>query len=219
MTGRLAQFSAPAPALPPGWTPSWNLSPGQQVLILRKPDRSVECVQVLWKLTPGWLKDLSRAPFSIQAETLHEKPMYRQPLVSRRCIIPVDGFYLWQQQGQRKQPWYLRRREGGLALAGIWERYSLEDGSAWDSCALITAPATGLAARLGERMPVSLNAAEQAIWLASATAPLALQPLLLNAASKVQMMYPVSSAVSNAATRGAHCCTPSGPIVQEPAGA
>lgn len=215
MTGRLAQFTAPTATPPPDWKPSWNLAPGQPLLILRKVDQVTECVQVLWRLTPGWLKDLSRAPFSLQAETLHDKPMYRQPLVARRCLIPVDGYYLWQQQGQRKQPWYLRRREGGLLLAGLWERYALDDGTAWDSCALITAPANGLAARLGERMPVSLNSAEQAIWLASATAPGALQPLLLNARSRVQLMHPVSPAVSSPATRGAHCCTPSGHIVQE----
>lgn len=215
MTGRLAQFTAPTATPPPGWKPNWNLAPGQPLLILRKGEQGSECVQVLWRLTPGWLKDLSRAPFSVQAETLHDKPMYRQPLVERRCLIPVDGFYLWQQQGQRKQPWYLRRREGGLLLAGLWERYALDDGTLWDSYALITAPAKGLAARLAERMPVSLNSAEQAIWLASATAPGALQPLLLNATSRVQLMHPVSPSMSSTATRGAHCCTPTGHLIQE----
>lgn len=217
MSGRLAQFSSPTRVPPAGWKPAWNISPGQRLLIQRKGADGLECVQVLWRLTPTWLKDLSRAPFSIQAESLHDKPMYRQPLVERRCLIPVDGYFLWKQQGQRKQPWYLRRREGGLAVAGLWERYSLDDGSLWDSCALITVPATGLAARLGERMPATLNSAEQAIWLASATAPGALQPLLFNAAPRVQMMYPVTPAVSNPATQGAHCCTPSGSIIQEPA--
>ncbi len=219
MTGRLAQFTAPTREPPAGWAPSWNLSPGQRLLILRRTEQGSETVEVLWRLTPGWLKDLSRAPFNVQAETLHDKPMYRQALVARRCIVPVDGFYLWKQIGQRKQPWYLRRREGGLALAGLWERYSLDDGSVWDSCAVITAPASGLAARLSDRMPVSLNSAEQAIWLASATAPSALQPLLLNAVPRVQMMYPVTPAVSSPATRGAHCCTPSGPVVQDSASA
>lgn len=214
MTGRIAQFNAPVADIPQGWQPNWNLSPGNRVLILRKLDNQLDCAEVLWNLTPGWLRDLSRAPFSAQAEFLHDKPMFREPLVQRRCLIPVDGFYMWKPQGQRKQPWYLRHEQGGLALAGLWERYALDDGSYWDSCVLITAPAKGLAARLGERMPVTLNRAEQAIWLAAATAPSALQPLLLNADSQVRLMYPVNPAVSSPATQGPQCCNPTGHAVR-----
>lgn len=213
MAGRLAQFTPPLADVPAGWKPSWNVSPGQQVLILRKRDGRLVCDQVLWNLTPGWLNDLSRAPFSTNAEYMLDKPMYRQPLVERRCIIPVDGYFAWRQQGKRKQPWYLRRRHGGLALAGIWERYRLDKDTYWDSCAVITAPAKGLPTKVGTRMPVMLNAGEQAIWMANATAPSALLPLLLNADPQTDMMYPVSTAVSSPATQGAHCCTPYGQIV------
>lgn len=215
MSGRLAQFKPPMATVPESWQPSWNLSPGQRVLILRKTDNRVECVEVLWNLTPGWLKDLSRAPFNAKAEFLHDKAMLREPLVQRRCLIPVDGYYVWKQQGQRKQPWYLRREQDGLALAGLWARYPLDDGSYWDSCVLITAPAKGLPARLVERMPVALNQGEQAIWLANATAPRALQPLLLNADPQVQLMYPVNPAVSSPATQGPHCTSPTGHAVRQ----
>lgn len=215
MSGRLAQFNAPLASVPDSWKPSWNLSPGQRILILRKTDDQLECAEVLWNLTPSWLTDLSRAPFSAQAEFLHEKAMFRAPLVQRRCLIPVDGFYIWKQQGQRKQPWYLRREQGGLALAGLWERYALDDNNYWDSCVLITAPAKDLPARLGGRMPVTLNKSEQAIWLANATAPRALQPLLLNADSQVQLMHPVHPSVSSPATQGPHCCSPSGHSVRQ----
>lgn len=214
MSGRLAQFSAPLAEMPEDWKPNWNVCPGNRLLILRKVNSQLECSQVLWNLTPSWLRDLSRAAFSAQAEFLHDKPMFREPLVQRRCLIPVDGFYVWQQQGRRKQPWYLRQQNGGLALAGLWDRYALDDGTYWDSCALITAPAKGLPARLGGRMPVTLNKAEQAIWLADATAPSALQPLLLNADSQVQLMYPVNPAVSSPTTQGPHCCNPTGHAVR-----
>ncbi|MEB3735255.1 SOS response-associated peptidase [Halopseudomonas pachastrellae] len=186
MSGRLAQFSPPHSNLPADWKPNWNLAPGKPLLILRKQAGQVECVQALWNLTPSWLTDLSRASFSARAEYLHEKPMFRQAFAQRRCLIPVDGYFLWLQQGARKQPWYLRRKEGGLALAGLWERYQLDDGQFWDSCALITVPAKGLASRLGDRMPAALNSGEQAIWLAERTAVSVLQPLLLNAEGRIE---------------------------------
>lgn len=213
MSGRLAQFTPPGLKPPEGWQPAWNIAPGHSLLILRKNAGKLDCSQVLWNLTPGWLKQLDRAAFSAQAEYLHEKPMFAQAFAQRRCIIPVDGYFVWHSQGKRKQPWYLRRMQGGMALAGIWERYSVADGVFWDSCALVTVPATGLAARLGTRMPATLNSGEQAIWLASATAVSSLQPLLLNAASQVEMMYPVNPAMSSPATQGAQCCTPSGTAV------
>lgn len=215
MSGRLAQFSAPAPILPAGWQPCWNLAPGKQLLILRKTEGRLECASVLWNLTPTWLRQLDRAAFSAKAEHLHEKPMFGQALAQRRCLIPADGFFVWQTQGKRKQPWYLRSQKGGLALAGLWERYSLDDGSYWDSCALITVPAKGLPARLGERMPVTFNSGEQAIWLATATAASQLQPLLLNASSQVSLMHPVNPAMSSPDTQGAQCCTPSGKVITE----
>ncbi|MEH6567054.1 MAG: SOS response-associated peptidase [Halopseudomonas sp.] len=212
MSGRLAQFTAPHPSTPPDWQPDWNLAPGARVLILRKQQGRLDAATVLWNLTPGWLKDLSRASFNARAELLHEKPMFKQALAQRRCLIPVNGYYLWKSNGTRKHPWYLRRREGGLALAGIWERYQLDDGQYWDSCALITVPAKGLPAKLAERMPVTFNSGEQAIWLAEATPVAALQPLLLNAEAQVEMIHPVATAVSSPATKGPHCCNPSGPI-------
>lgn len=213
MSGRIAQFTPPVEDLPTDWKPQWNLAPGQRALILRKLAGKIECASVLWNLTPTWLRQLDRAAFSAQVEYLHEKPMFAQAMAQRRCIIPVDGFFIWHAQGKRKQPWYLRRHQGGLAVAGLWERYSLEDGSFWDSCALVTAPAKGLPARLAPRMPVTLNNAEQAIWLASASAVSSLQPLLLNAESKVTMMHPVNPAMSSPATLGAQCCTPTGRAV------
>ena len=91
MAGRLAQFTPPVADVPEDWKPAWNISPGQRLLILRKVDNQLECARVLWNLTPAWLKDLSRTPFSINAEVMHDKPMFRQPLVERRCLIPVDG--------------------------------------------------------------------------------------------------------------------------------
>jgi putative SOS response-associated peptidase YedK len=198
--------------LPANWQPQWNLPPGRQILILRKEQGKLECASVLWNLTPGWLKDLSRAAFSARAESLQERAMFKQALHQRRCLIPVDGYFLWKVDGKRKHPWYLRRRSGGLALAGLWERYTLDDGLYWDSCALITAPASGLPGTLSDRMPVALTTAQQAIWLAAATPPSALLPLLLNATAQIEMIHPVTTAVSSPATLGPHCCNPSGAI-------
>lgn len=58
-----------------------------------------------------------------RAETLTEKSAFKDPMGSRRCIIPADGFYEWRKEGKRKVPmWiYLSNREP-FGLAGLWDR-------------------------------------------------------------------------------------------------
>lgn len=213
MSGRLAQFSAPSQR-PDDWVPCWNLSPGQQLLILRREQGQQQCLQVLWKLSPGWMTDLSRAPFNVRAEQLLDKPMLRQPLQQRRCLIPVDGYYLWAQRNGRRQPWYLRAEQGQLMLAGLWERYSLDERTHWDSCALITVPARGLAEGLAERMPASLDSAGCALWLASGNTPEALQALLLNSRHSAQLAHPVHASTSDPTRQGPSCCAATGPAIR-----
>lgn len=215
MSGRLVQFTPPATPLA-DWQPSWNLSPGQQLMILRREAGKTQHARVLWKLTPGWLKDLSRAPFSVQAEHLQDKPMLRQPLEQRRCLIPVDGYYLWAERNGRRHPWYLRADQGQLMLAGLWERYQLDDRTFWDSCALISVPALDLAASLATRMPASLDSAGCSLWLASGNTPQALQTLLLNSRHTADIAHPVHPSTSDPARQGPQCCSPTGPLLRRP---
>ena len=37
-----------------------------------------------------------------RAETLTEKPVFKDLVGSRRCIIPADGFCEWRKEGKRK---------------------------------------------------------------------------------------------------------------------
>jgi len=52
------------------------------------------------------------------------KPAFRDPLTSRRCLIPADGFYEWQRNGKAKQPYCFEVNDGELfAFAGRWDRW------------------------------------------------------------------------------------------------
>ena len=85
--------------------PDWNVAPTKQVhVILDRPDKETgdpEPVRQLrvvrWGLVPSWAKNPDGAARLINArsETVHEKPSFRRPFVSRRCLIPADGYYEW----------------------------------------------------------------------------------------------------------------------------
>ena len=107
MSGRLAQFNQPHTTMPDDWKPQWNIAPGKPLLILRKTAGQLECASVLWNLTPGWLKDLSRASFSARAEYLHEKPMFRQAFACfdglpalAHCISGAPQGSAWRAEGR-----------------------------------------------------------------------------------------------------------------------
>src|SRR5581483_3133792 len=83
---------------------------------------------VRWGLVPYWAKDPSVGSRMINArsETVAEKPAFRRAFARRRCLLPADGFYEWQQVEEngkkRKQPYYIYRSDGrALAFAGLYE--------------------------------------------------------------------------------------------------
>ena len=132
-------------------------------------------------------------------------PMFRDALQRTRCLIPADGFYEWQAvPGQkRKQPWYLRLRDGGLfAFAGLYTPPRRE-AEIPATCAIITTTPNELAAPLHDRMPVILDPDAEAAWLDRQTVDsAALLPFLRPLPAARMEAYPVSSLVSSAQNDG-----------------
>ena len=78
-------------------------------------------------LVPSWAKDEAIATrlSNVRGESVAEKPSFRAAFRRRRCIVPANGFYEWQQIAGEKQPFYIHPVEGEFfALAGLWERWT-----------------------------------------------------------------------------------------------
>ena len=91
-----------------------------------------------------------------RAETVHQKPAYRDAYKSHRCLIPADGFYERHQE-DGKQPYYIKRQDDEpFAFAGIWDKWQGEDGNVIESCSIIVTEANDLLTRIHDRMPVIL---------------------------------------------------------------
>jgi putative SOS response-associated peptidase YedK len=123
-----------------------------------------------------------------RSETLAEKPMFRSAVRRRRCLIPVDGFYEWQQSavGSRgkKQPYFIHRPDDGpFAFAGLWETWTqgkeVDASLTIESCVIVTTEANATLRELHERMPVVLAPGEYSQWLDSKVDdPVALKHLM-----------------------------------------
>lgn len=156
----------------PNAAPHYNIAPTQSALAVRRHPETGRCHldPLRFGLVPHWLKEIPKAAPQVNArsETIREKPMFRDAFQRRRCLIPADAFYEWQGEGKEKQPYAIRRPDGGcFAFAGIWE--SWRDPAAKDqvtrSFAIVTTAANDALRPVHERMPVLVAPEDYALWL------------------------------------------------------
>jgi putative SOS response-associated peptidase YedK len=198
----------------PDLTPRYNVAPTQPVTaVLLMGDDTTRRLQMLrWGLIPSWAQDpnIGARMINARAETAATKPAFRSVFRQRRCLVVADGFYEWQKLERRKQPFYIRMRDGRpFAFAGLWEHWEGPDGRAIDSCTVITTGPNELMAPLHDRMPVILNSNDYGIWLDPCTQETsALQCLLRPYPADEMSAYPVGTRVNNPSVDDPECIHP-----------
>ena len=119
-------------------------------------------------MIPHWSKDenFSAKLINARAETVQEKPAFREAYKERRCLIPATGFFEWKQEGSRKHPFFIKMKNGGLfAMAGIWESWQNPEGETVESCAIITTEANTIVDKIHDRMPAIFPQESYGLWL------------------------------------------------------
>jgi len=161
--------AAPANDLPT--TPNYNICPTVQISTVTADENGRRLRPMRWGFVPEWYKDLNDGPLLInaRAETLAEKPAFRAACRTRRCLIPVTGFYEWYRAGDEKPlPWFIQRQDGTpLVMAGIWQDCEFE-GQRFATCAIVTTAANNAMARIHHRIPVILTTTDWPLWLGEA---------------------------------------------------
>jgi putative SOS response-associated peptidase YedK len=175
----------------PAYQARYNIAPTAQVLIVREGGAAM----VKWGLVPRWAKDPSMGARmnNARAETVAEKPSFREAYRKRRCLIPANGYYEWKLEHGLKQPYYITPASGALfAFAGLWEQWN-----DLQTCAIITTDSNEKMAAVHERMPVIVSPAEYSAWLSGS----AYEKVALRACADADIdIRRVSRAVNNART-------------------
>ncbi len=199
----IEHYNAPPPDL---FTARYNIAPTTPVLALSGGKFDL----YRWGLIPSWAKDVSigNRMFNARAETVAEKPSFRNAYRRRRCLVPASGFYEWRLEDGRKQPYVCHRDRRLFSMAGIWEHWQDGDGNEIQSCAVITTDAKGKMRELHQRMPVYIAPADYAAWLdCSNDRTDAADRLLLDTAPEYEF-YAVGSAVGNSRNEGPQLVEP-----------
>jgi len=101
-----------------------------------------------------------------RAETVAEKPSFRQAFSRHRCLVVADGFYEWKKEGAKKQPVYVRLKSGKpFGFAGLYSDWTPPDGERVRTSTIITTNANGLLAPIPDRMPVIIPPDRYELWL------------------------------------------------------
>jgi putative SOS response-associated peptidase YedK len=184
--------------------PRYNVCPGLPDWIIRQsaPEASLRFEQFHWGLLPSWTKNpkSSRRPINARAETVAEKPMFRDLLRERRCVVPIDGYYEWRTTSSGKVPFWFHLKSGEpFFLAGLWDRWHAGRPDELASYILMTTQPNEVAAKVHDRMPVLLHAHDVPRWLGNSTN---VEDLLRPYPAKEMEARPVSRRVSNPDNEG-----------------
>lgn len=209
MCGRFALF-APGKAIKAQFhldelfeiEPRYNIAPTEDILALTQVEgRGISASMFYWGLIPSWAEDkkIANRLINARAETVADKPAFRQAFKKRRCIVLMSGFFEWQHREKKKQPYFIKPENQSLiAIAGLWEDWLGRDGESIKSCCLLTKEANEFMKPIHDRMPVILDVKQQALWLNSMTEPALLQDSLKTPAQIELSSYPVTPKMSYA---------------------
>jgi putative SOS response-associated peptidase YedK len=184
------------------YAPRFNIAPSQMIDVVFEPESERILSQLKWGLIPSWAKDpdIGNRMINARAETLADKPSFREAFKKRRCIIPASGFYEWHKQIKgAKQPYYFYLKDKDLfGFAGLWESWiDKTTGEELETCTIITTEANDVLKPVHERMPVILKAESYDEWLdAKVKDTDKLQKLLVPYSAKEMDSHPVSRSVN-----------------------
>jgi len=211
---RFVQAFAEMGELPASWSDAlrarlveapadYNIGKGDDASVLACIDGVLHVERMRWGLVPAWSKQPETRYNTVTAR-LQRAPrsrIFAKAWQSRRCVVPIGGYYKWDRTRKPAVPHFIQEASGqALCLAGLWERWEGEDGSALSSFALLTQETRAIPAPLSPDGPVFLSPRAASAWLGSSnllgTAALRL------ASSPTLVSYAVSAAYMDRSRNG-----------------
>lgn len=145
--------------------PRHNIPPGSRPVALhRLGTGAAQADRLFWGYKPAGYK---RGPVSnARLDTVLKGPRFWRPLLSRRIIVPADGWYEWTGEKGDKQPWYINAKDGGpVLMAGITAWQPGREVLAESGFAIVTDDSAGGMVDIHDRRPVCLTVDDALTWV------------------------------------------------------
>lgn len=169
-------------------------------------ENPTQAVLMHWGLIPFWVKDeesairIKQRTLNARSETIFDKPIFKQ-ILSKRCLVIVDGFFEWQHIHNQKYSYYIRLADRQpFALAGIWDRWQNRfTGIKVETFSVITTVANALLAQIHntkKRMPVILPMEKEKRWIDDTLGKEEIASMLQPYDTENMEAYPVDKSIS-----------------------
>lgn len=192
--------------------PDYNIAPTDLAYVVVQEGEKRFLKRMMFGLIPHWAKDpkIGVSCLNARAETVAEKPAFRDPFKNRRCLVITEGFFEWARDGKKKTPYHIMMKDREpYAMAGLWDRWNRSDGKEFETFSIVTTEPNQLVAKIHDRMPVILREEDENLWIAPyVTEPKTIQPLLKSYAPDLMEMVPVSTAVNSSKNKLEECISP-----------
>lgn len=178
--------------------PNFNIAPTDYCPVLIK-DSSIHFRIFRWGLLPNWAKSEKEASkmINIRTETIREKPAFRKFLKDKRCIVPLDGFYEWKAENNKKIPYRIIVKNHSIfAVAGLWSAWQ-HGSTLLETFTILTLPANSFMAQIHDRMPAILTPENESLWLDNSLSTDEYLQVLKTYPSDLMDMYRVSDRVNS----------------------
>jgi putative SOS response-associated peptidase YedK len=160
-----------------------------------------------WGLIPSFAVeenagDLQKMTLNARADTIYRKPSYKESIVTRRCILVVDGFFEWRHENNRKYPYYIYPKDETVFYLGcIYNSWvNKVTGQVRDTFSIITTDANPLMEMIHntkKRMPLILHKEDLAAWINPATPKTAVDRLMVTYPESGMSTHTISSDAGN----------------------
>lgn len=183
------------------YKPRFNCAPSQNLAVISSNSPNEICYY-RWGLIPFWAKDskIGNRMINAKAETITEKPSFRNSFKRKRCLVLSDGFFEWKKiNAKEKIPYriYLKD-EAFFSMAGIWDTWKNDNGELINSFSILTIGPNELMENIHQRMPVILDRKNEHSWLGESTTE-ELQGFLKPFPADKMTAHPVSKLVNSPA--------------------
>lgn len=205
-----ARFDAEFDDQEGGYAANYNAAPTHLLPIITAS--APKCIQLYrWGLIPFWAKDekVGYKMINARIETLMEKSAFNTAARSRRCIVPMDGFYEWQRNGKLKTPYRISMKDESLfSAAGLWESWTDAKGNNILSFTVITQPPNDLMQDIHDRMPAILTQDQESQWLNQAIPAAEAIAMIQPYPSDLMRAYQVDNRVGKVSENDPHLLDP-----------
>lgn len=149
--------------------PRYNITPTQPIAAIweQQGRRTIQLVR--WGFVPNWVKDPREFSLLInaRAETMAEKPSFRDAVRHGRCIVPASGYYEWMKgRDGKRRPYYITMADGSpMIFAGLYSNWAGPNGEEVDTACIVTVEPNLEISSIYDRMPAMLQGEAVDLWL------------------------------------------------------